>query len=207
MIITVLTVAAGLAAAPPAAVAAAPAALLEKRPLASLPDTTIKYYDVPGRTPQAIEKNLKGMMSNAAMTDMMRPYNWTVGAQVNKQTTGATCIVMAVKTKQTSAVNLPRLSELAKVNAPTVASWNSYVAALQNDAAANLWFVHDHLPAIERSLASLPCDKVGDAWNSALADLKTQQLALASRSAAAAAVAAKTGNKKSSDTEVQLSDY
>jgi predicted secreted Zn-dependent protease len=211
MIINILTVVAGIAGAPPVAVAVAPAPL-EKRPLASLPDTTVKYYDVPGRTAQAIEKNLKGMMANPAMTDLMRPYNWNVGAQVGKQTTGPKCIVTAVKIKQTSAVNLPRLSDLAKVNAPTVANWNNYVATLQNDAAANLWFVHDHLPAIERSLVNMPCEKVGDAWNSALANLKTQQLALASRNAAssaAAAAAAKTGKKKGDDTEVELktSDY
>lgn len=211
MTIAILTLAAGLAAAPPAAAppatAVAPAVPIEKRTLASLPDTTVKYYDVPGRTGPAIEKSLKGMMANPAMTDAMRPYNWNVGAQVSKQTTGPKCSVVGVKSKLTSTVNLPRLVDLAKVDARTVTSWNAYVTSLENDAASNLWFVSDRLPAIERSLANLPCDKVAEAWNAGLEQLKTQQVALA-RQLAAANAATKTATKKDgSPAEVPISGY
>jgi hypothetical protein len=48
----------------------------------------------------------------------------------------------------------------------------------------NLWFVVDHLPAIEQSLVGKPCDGVSALWNQATENLVKEQNAFASQQAA-----------------------
>ncbi len=205
MILTLVTVTAGIAIAQPATLAAPVAA--SARTLATLPNVAVSYYDVAGRTGPAIEKNLKQMMADPKLVTSMKPYEWKVGAALTKRTEGDKCSVIAVKTTLSSTVHLPRLAEQARAPAAVMTSWNSYVTGLQSDAAANLWFVSDHLPAIQRSLANLTCDKANGAWTASIDQLKAQQLEYAKQRAATAAAQAKAAKKRGSAPEIQISDY
>ena len=104
-----------------------------------MPGTTVAYFDVQGRKAPAIQKSLKKILADPAMQANVQLFSWNVGAQVIKRTQGQNCTIQSAKATLTTGVHLPRLAEEAKIDKEIVASWQTYVAGLEDEAAANLW--------------------------------------------------------------------
>lgn len=170
-------------AAPPAM--AAPSTPAAGRGLKELKGVTIKYYDVAGKDGKAIDKSLKKILAAAdPATGGGRVFDWNVDASVTRRTVGTECTIKAVAATLTGNVYLPRLKEEARVPAEVLDSWRPYVAGLEKEAASNLWFVNDRLPAIQQSMVGLPCDSAASAWETAMTKLKQESTAYSRQAAA-----------------------
>ena len=172
--------AARAAPAAPAAVAAVPG-----RTLKDLPGATVSYFDVAGKTGPAIDKSLRRMLADPTAKDAVRLFSWDVQTQITKMTQGTTCTVQNAKSTLTAKVRLPRLAEQAKVDKDVMASWTTYAAGVENEAAANLWFLNDRLRGAAGSLAGLPCDQVNPTWNAKLDTVKRELEAFVAQRVAA----------------------
>lgn len=189
MFMTMLIVAGALVQAQ-AAAPTAPTAVAG-RTIKDLPNTTVSYYDVQGTKGPAIEKSLKKVIADRVAAKQTQLVSWDVGAKIMKRTTGTTCTVTSATSTLTAKVHLPRLVEEAKVQKEVLPRWRTYVAGIEVDAAANLWFVRDRLPAIEQSMVGIGCDQASPTWNAGLENLKTQLNAFAAQRAAASAAVPK----------------
>jgi predicted secreted Zn-dependent protease len=196
-------VAQGQAATP--ATPATPVVAVAARGLKDLPGATVSYYDITGKTIPEIQQSLKAVGTNPATKDKTLLYNWDVGANITKRTTGTVCTVVSSKSTFSAKVNMPRLVGEESLPKPVVANWRAYVGELESQAASDLWFIRDRLPRIEQSMANVGCDQAAAKWNSGLDAVKTELNAkIAARSAArasaaaaaAAAAAAKPAKKK-----------
>ena len=179
----------GQAAAPatPVAPVVAPAV----RGLKELPDTTVIYYDVTGKTIPEIQASLKAVAANPATKDKTQLYNWDVSARITKRTLGTVCTVDSSKSTFTAKVNMPRLAGEESVPKPVLANWRAYVTDLESQAASDLWFIRDRLPRVEQSMANVGCDDAAAKWNAGLEGVRTELNAkIAARTAARAAAAA-----------------
>lgn len=154
-------------------VPAAPAAV-PGRTLRDLPGMTITYFDIAGKNGPAIEKSLQKILADPAAKDTVRLFTWDVGTQIVKATTGTKCSVKSAKSTLTAKVRLPRLVDEAKVPKNVIANWTTYIAGVENEAAANLWFLSDRLRGAEQSLVNMPCDQASAAWNSRLETVKSE---------------------------------
>ena len=186
MFMTLLTVAAAAQAAVPAAPAiAATPTPVAARPLSGLPDNKVAYFDVQGKTMPAIHSSLNAILANPVANANAKLFTWNVGAQVIKRTEGQKCTVQRATAKLSSTVNLPRLAEAAKAAKPVLATWQAYVAGLEADAAANLWFVHDQLRGAEQAVVGVDCTAMNAAWNAAMNKINLQHAQFAAARAAA----------------------
>lgn len=156
------------------------------RALRDLPNTTITYYDIAGKDVKAIDKSLKTILADPAAKENVRLFSWDVGTKIVKSTTGTKCSIQSAKTTLTAKVRLPRLAEQAKVPKDVMAKWVPYVASVENDAAANLWFLTDRLRGAEQFLVGMPCDQAGPAWNAKLETVKSELNAFITQQAQAA---------------------
>jgi predicted secreted Zn-dependent protease len=188
MFVTMLAAAAVAQAAVPAAPPAPPA--MAVRPLKELPNTTISYYDVKGKTNPEIKKALDVLLADPAQKATTQLYGWDVGAAIVKRTEGTKCTVQKATATLTAKVNLPRLAMEAKVAKPVLANWQAFVASVEADAAANPWFLHDRLPGVEKSVVGVDCAVMQASWDSAMTKLKADQTAFAAQRNAAAQAAA-----------------
>ena len=175
-----------------------PVAAPASRTLQSLPGTTVQYYDVPGRNGPAIEKNLKRILAQPAPNNTAaQVYNWNLGMSINRRTEGTVCTVTKATAELKANVYLPRLTEEARVPAEELASFKSWSTGLETQAAQNLWFVVDRLPALQQTLVGKPCDQAGTLWTAAVDGLIKEQNAYAAtlKAAEPAPVAAKGKSK------------
>jgi len=179
------------AAAPAPAAASAPAApvmtvAVPGRTLKDLPDTSVIHYPVPGRKMPEIQQSLKALLADPANKERLRLYNWSIGTQFTKRTTGPTCVVTNAKLTLTAKVNIPRLAEPTKVKKQVLADWTSYVTNVENDAAASLWFLHDRIRGADQALVGQPCDKASGIWNAKLEAVQSELTAFVAQRALAA---------------------
>lgn len=157
----------------PAATAPVSVAILG-RTLKDLPGVTTTYYDVAGKTGPAIDKSFKKIFDDPALKDATRPLSWDVGTSIMKRTEGTKCTITSAKSKLTATVRLPRLAEIAKVRKDALASWNIYITGVENEMAANLWYLSDRLRGAEQILVGLPCEQASLTWDAKVETIKTE---------------------------------
>lgn len=163
----------------PAPIAApAPAAAATARTLASIPGVTVTYYDVAGKNTKAIRKSLAAQRpAGAGGEPIAGRTTYDVGADVKKRTVDGKCTITEANLKFTGTAVLPRLTTEHQVDAQTLATWRAYVAGLEAAAAAELAFVRDRLPDIQKAVLASSCEEAGPAMNAALAKIEADRAA------------------------------
>ena len=159
-----------------AALAAQAPAATAPRTLQSLPGVTIQYYDVPGEDADTIKKSFDAIMKGPNASKL---YNWSLGMGINKRTDGTTCTITAANASMKATVNLPRLSGGKGIPSDVAKNFSDYVKSQEQVAADNLWFVADHLPAMQQTLIGKPCDGVQALWDQQTSNLMNEQKAFA----------------------------
>jgi hypothetical protein len=154
-----------------AAQAASPA--IAPRPLQSQPGVTVQYYDVAGEDADTIKASLERAFNATKL------YNWSLGMGINKRTEGTTCTITGATATMKATVNLPRLTGGDKIPSDVAKSFGDYVKSQEQFASDNLWFVSDHLPAMQQALVGKPCDGVQTLWDQQTANLVNEQKAFA----------------------------
>jgi predicted secreted Zn-dependent protease len=181
---------------PKTATTGVPAAAPAGRSLQSLPNTTIRYYDVPGKNPQAILKSIAKLRPKGADGQpVTASTNWDIGATFKKRTENGVCRIVAATATFSATADLPRLVSPKALRREALDSWNSYVAGLESIAAANLWFVHDRIGQVEKAILASSCDGAQAAGAAAVDKLKLQEAEFTRANAAAAAAAAAARNQ------------
>ena len=157
------------AAAPPAAAPITPA-----RPLSAIPGLKRTYYDVTGTTIAEINTAIRTARTSGAGTAQTVKTGWAVSPKVTRSTTDGKCTVTSVTNNFSATVELPRLANEAAVSEAVRTSWRTFLAKLEADAAARLWFVYDRSGGVANAMRGQSCDGAKAAGTAALAKLKAE---------------------------------
>jgi hypothetical protein len=155
------------------AAAAAPA-----RSLKDVPGIAITYHDLADKDVQNIIKTLKKRkpLTPAQQKMLAASTNWGISPSVVRTTKGTVCTVTKAQIEFTPKADLPRFNE-ASVPATDQGEWRSYLAAIEAQAAAKLWFAYDRLPTFEQAVVGKPCDQAIADGMAAVAKLKADAAA------------------------------
>ena len=162
-----------------AATAAAPATapIAPARPLSAIPGLRTSYYDVTGNTIAEINTAIRAARTSATGTAQTVKTDWAVAPKVTRSTTAGKCTVTSVTNSFSASVELPRLANEAAVPEDVRNRWRAFVANLEADAAARLWFVHDRVGTVAAAMRGKSCDGAKAAGTEALAKLKADAAA------------------------------
>ena len=140
-----------------AAAPAAPAA----RTLQSLPNVTVKYYDVTGKDMKAINKSIQKQRSKDPATGKVNTAgtNWNFSPSFRRTTTNGVCKITEVITEFSGQADIPRLANPTSVPPAVAADWQRFQKGLENDAAARLWFVYDRIGGLKQAMIGKDCDQ------------------------------------------------
>ena len=168
---------------------AAPVAPVGPR-LAEIPGVTVKYYDVTGLTPEAINASIIAVgPKNSAGQVTPATAQWTIGASLKKETKGTECKVTGATATFKADVMMPRLVNAEPTPAPVAEHWQKYIVSVEQEQAARLLYPKSRLAEVEQAILASSCDGAGAAMNRVVADIKAQAAARAAAAAAAAAAA------------------
>lgn len=142
--------------------------------LATIPNTTIRYYDVTGRNVTEINRSMARQRPKGpdgkpipASTD------WAVRADFDRTATDGQCRVSAARAGFSATVDLPRLAADARLDKPTLARWQHYVGQLEQGSLATLAFVYQNLDLVEQAMLASSCDQARAAGGAAIERLRT----------------------------------
>jgi predicted secreted Zn-dependent protease len=143
--------------------------------LKDLPNATIRYFDVAGKNLKAINKSIaRQQQPDSSGRAAVAPTSWAVDTTFNKVTSGGQCKITAAKATFSSTVTLPRLTSDKAHTPALLASWNNYLANIENTQAANLWFVYDRIRDVEKAILASSCEGAQAAGNAAVERLRAQ---------------------------------
>lgn len=147
------------------------------RKLANIPGVTVTYYDAVGATIPKLYDWLTRHGPRDSQTHKVTPASssWSIGTSVKWTRTGGQCRITDVTVKLIGSAKLPRLAPGQKLSAPVLASWNAYVAALEDRQAAQLTFVYDRLVEVEDAIMRSNCSNWQKAADAAIARLGQEQ--------------------------------
>ena len=158
------------AAAPPAAAPAAPA-----RPLSAIPGLKTTYYDVTGNNIAEINAAIKAARAGATGANAQTvKTSWAIAPRITRSTTDGKCIVTSVTNNFTATAELPRLAKEATLATEVQTAWRTFVAKLEADAAARLWFVYDRSGSVAEAMKGKSCDGAKAAGVAALNKVKAE---------------------------------
>lgn len=155
------------------------------RGLKDVPNITIKYYDVSGKTYAAIVQSIEKQRPRDPATNQLMAggAGWSLGASMTRETVNKACTVTGAKAEFAATAELPRLVDEQGLAPDQLAAWRAYLSSIEVPAAAGLWFVVDRLPALEKSIVGKDC-ATGAAFGAAAIDqLKQDQAAFQLRNA------------------------
>jgi predicted secreted Zn-dependent protease len=162
--------AAAAAAAPPAAAPAAPA-----RPLSAIPGLKTTYYDVTGNNIAEINAAIKAARAGATGANAQTvKTSWAIAPRITRSTTDGKCTVTSVTNNFTATAELPRLAKEATLATEVQTAWRTFVAKLEADAAARLWFVYDRSGSVAEAMKGKSCDGAKAAGVAALNKVKAE---------------------------------
>ena len=175
----------------PAAPAATQVQSVGSRSLKDVPGISITYHDLTEKDVKSIGKAIKNKKPlNAEQQKLMAASTtWGVSPAMTKLTKGSTCTVTKATTGFRATANLPRFNE-AWIPAADLAAWRDYLAGIEQQAAAKLWFPHDRLSGFEQAVVGKSCDEALAAGTAFMNRLKADAAAFRPAAAQAAAVPA-----------------
>jgi len=147
------------------------------RKLSAIPGVTVKYYDVIGRNVGELHDWLDKHGPRDSQSHKVTPAtsNWSIGSAVRFTKTGGRCTLTGATLKFTATAQLPRLAPGQKLPPAVLASWNAYVAAIEDRHAARLSFVHDRMGEVESAIMRSSCADWQKAPSEAIDRLSDQQ--------------------------------
>lgn len=141
--------------------------------LGSLPNTTINYYNVAGRDVGSINRSIRQVRPKTPSgRTIPSSTDWAIKAAFERTTVGGQCRVSSARADFSATVALPRLTEGDKLTKAERERWGTYVALLEQGAAATLAFVVGQVGTVEQSMLAAPCDKAGQAGADAIRRLR-----------------------------------
>jgi predicted secreted Zn-dependent protease len=148
------------------------------RELKDLPNTTIRFYDVPGKNLKAINKSLAQLQQqqrkDASGHTLSAATGWAVNATFRKLIHTGQCKVTSAQATFTATANLPKLANEQALSQQDLATWRRYIAGVEATQAASLWFVYDHIHDVEKAILASSCEGADSAGSAAVQQLRSQ---------------------------------
>jgi len=147
--------------------------------LSEVAGVTVNFYDVGGAPIPQLHDRLQKHGPRDPKTREVSPAtsSWSIGSAIKWSKTGAQCKLTGVTLRFTATADLPRLSTGVNLPEPVRASWNHYVAALEDRQAAKLAFVRDRIGEVERAIMRSNCGNWEKAAAAAIKRLGEDQAA------------------------------
>lgn len=142
-------------------------------PLAGIPNLTIEYYDVSGRTPAAIRAALNAVRprdpNDGLPVDALS--RWYVRWSWRGNGRGG-CDLANPTVEYSARIVMPRLANEADVPPAVRARWRAYVAALETHEAGHVRYPFDRLGEIAAAIRGSTCGGANEAARRALAPMQ-----------------------------------
>jgi predicted secreted Zn-dependent protease len=167
-----------------ASVAAEPGASTPVSPaqtLGQLPNVTVTYYDVSGTDIGSINRSVGEQRRLAAKNSTVAATDWNLVVRLDKRTTGGQCSIAGSSIEFSAKALLPRLVNEEAVSPAVQASWRKYVAVLESESVAKLWFVFDRIGGIEQAFEGKSCEQGKLDGGRAIAQLEQDYAAFVSK--------------------------
>jgi predicted secreted Zn-dependent protease len=147
------------------------------RKLSEIPGVTVTYYDVVGTDIPKLHISLEKSGPRDVQTHRVTPAtsNWSIGSAIKYTKTGGQCTLTGATLKFTATAVLPRLGGRVKLPATALASWNAYVAVIEDRQAAQLAFVHDRMGEVRGAILHSNCGNWQKAASAAIQRLSDEQ--------------------------------
>jgi predicted secreted Zn-dependent protease len=142
-------------------------------PLAGIPNLTIEYYDVSGRTPAAIRAALNAVRprdpNDGLPVDALSRWNVRWSWRGNGR---GGCDLANARIEYSARIVMPRLANEADVPPGLRARWRAYVAALETHEAGHVRYPYDRLGEIAAAIRASTCEGANEAARRALAPMQ-----------------------------------
>lgn len=147
------------------------------RGIRDVPNIAIQYYDVSGKNFAAIVKSIEKQRPRDPATRQVVAggAESALGASMTRVIANGKCTITAVKADFAPTAQLPRLVNEQALAPDQLAQWRAYLSQIEAPAAAGLWYVHDRLPAFEKSLIGQECSRAPQLASAAIARLQTER--------------------------------
>jgi predicted secreted Zn-dependent protease len=156
--------------------------------LRDLPNVTIRYFDVAGKNLKAINKSMeRAQKPDSSGRAAAAPTSWAIDVAFNKTTGNGQCKVVGAKATFSATVVLPRLVPDTAHSSELTAAWRAHLAGVENNHAANLWFVYDRIREVENAVLASSCENAQSAGAAAIERIRAQAAEFQRSNAAARA--------------------
>lgn len=148
--------------------------------LASIPNTTLRYYDVSGKDVTEINRSMaRQRPKGPSGKPIPASTNWSISSDFERTVTDGECRVTAARVDFEAEAELPRLVDDRSLQAPVRNRWQNYVNLLEDGAVVTLAFVHHNLKSVEQAILSSSCDNAKNAAANAIERLRVHTANLA----------------------------
>jgi len=143
----------------PALLANAPA-WAQGDPFAGIPNLTVTYYDVAGRTVEGIGRaiRLQGLTDARDGKPVDAKANWWMDWRWDNQGEGNACRPANVTVGFHAAIILPRLTDASHLPSYDRAKWDAYIKALRQHEANHVRHALDRTGEVAEAIRASRCD-------------------------------------------------
>ena len=151
------------------------------RGLESIPNTTVRYYDVSGGNVTEINRSMARQRPTGPRgKPVPASTNWSISSDFERTVTDGQCRVTAAHVNFKADAQLPRLLDDRALEAPVRKRWQNYVNLLEDGSLLTLAFVHHNLKSVEKAILSSSCETAKDNAAKAIERLRIHTAHLAS---------------------------
>lgn len=146
-------------------------------PLATMPNVTVRYYDVPGRREGEIRSNMNALrprdptnpdQGHAALTRSVLQIRWIGSADTP-------CRATVREAAHRTTVTLPRLIEEDRLDRRTRARWLSFIEATELHEKGHVQITAEQVPGLAARLDGTPCEAMPAAIEQARREIEVLQ--------------------------------
>lgn len=144
---------------------------------AGIPNLTVEYYGVSGRSVDAIRKAMNAARPNDpndgtpvdSVAHWEMAWGWRGGA--------GGCDLTSVQVSFSGIIKLPRLADETKVPARVLARWRAYRAALEKHEEGHVRYAYDHMGDVAKAMRGATCATLNDVGKAAVAEIARHDVA------------------------------
>lgn len=146
--------------------------------LATLPNTSVRYYDVTGRSVEAINRSIaRQRPAGSNGKPVPAATDWLISAGFDQRVEGGQCKVTAARANVSATAELPRLVDEQALERGLQTRWRNYLQQLEAHALATLVFVYQNLGQVEQAIEASTCETAKAAGAAAIERLRREAAA------------------------------
>jgi predicted secreted Zn-dependent protease len=135
-------------------------AIAQDDPFAGIPNLTLTYYDVAGRTVEGIGRDirLQGLTDARDGKSVDARANWWMDWRWDNRGEGEACRPVNVAVGFRADITLPRLTDASHLPSYDRAKWDTYIKALRQHEANHVRYALDRTGEVAEAIRASRCD-------------------------------------------------